>query len=636
MPLDSRLLLLADRFLEFIESQTGCAAIVCDETGVIVRATVRSRIGNLHAGAQRILRNEVDEAAITAEDAKANPLVKEGMNCPIVVEGRRVGTFGIAGPLETTRPLARVASVVLASWLKDMQQAYDTMAYQAELLGNLHDAVIGLDAAQIIRSWNLAAERTFGWKAKEVIGRHITDALPSEYSGRSSHEEFLRSLNREGRVHFNVRRRVRGGNWVDIEASAAVLRDSDDRITGYVSVNRDVTERKRIEAQLLLAERMASVGTLAAGVAHEVNNPLAYIVANLAFAVRELKGRLGDDPGEILTALGEASEGAVRVREIVQALKTFSRHSIEVDEPIDVEKVLRSSIKLAQNEIRHRARMVTEFSAVPLIRGSEQRLGQVFLNLLINAAQAIPEGKVHQNEIRAVTRLDDTGRVVVEIHDTGSGIALDVAERIFDPFFSTKPVGTGTGLGLSICHGIVMALGGEIVVESRVGSGSTFRLLFPVANEGRRGVAERSERPREATPSARGRILVVDDEPLICKSIARVLSPFHEVVALTSAREALLRLEGAQPFDVILCDLLMPEMSGMDFHSALLVRAPRAAERTAFLTGGAFTQQARLFLERVSNPRLEKPFDPAALREFVNKLLLGAAPSPPPAPGLVA
>jgi len=623
MPLDSPLLLLADRFLEFVESQTGYPAIVCDETGTIVRATLRSRIGNVHAGAQKILRYEANEAAITAEEAKANPLVKEGLNCPIIVDGCRVGTFGIAGPLETTRPLARVASVVLASWLMDTQRAHQTTAYQAELLCNLHDAVIGLDAEHVIRSWNLAAERTFGWKAEEVIGRHVADALPSEYSGYSSHDRFVSSLNREGRVQFDVRRRVRGGGWVDIEATAAVLRDRNGHITGYVSVNRDVTERKRIEAQLLLAERMASLGTLAAGVAHEVNNPLAYIVANLAFAVRELSERPSGDQDEVLIALKEANEGAVRVRETVSALKSFSRHDVAIDEPIDVVKVLRSAIKLTQNEIHHRARMVTEFSPVPPIRGSEQRLGQVFLNLLINAAQAIPEGSADRNEIRAVTRLDGTGRVVVEIHDTGSGIALDVAERIFDPFFTTKPVGTGTGLGLSICHGIVASLGGEITVESLVGSGSTFRLLFPIANEETRVIADPCEGPRAAGSLARGRVLVVDDEPLIGKSIARVLSPPHEVVTVTSAREALLCLEDPLRFDVVLCDLMMPEMSGMDFYSALMVRAPQAAGRMVFLTGGAFTQQARLFLERVSNPRLEKPFDPTVLRKLTDKLLAG-------------
>jgi PAS domain S-box-containing protein len=482
MPLEPPLLRLADQFIEFVKRETGFDTIVCDESGTIVRATIRTRIGDPHPGAQRILRHEADEVGITAADEHANPLTREGLNCPIVVDDRRVGTFGIAGPLEITRPLVRVASVVLATWLKDMQRAHRTTAYQAELLRNLHDGVIGLDADQLIRSWNPAAERVFGWRAEEVIGRHIRDALPSEYGGHSTYEEFITSLDREGRARFEVRRRIRDGRWVDIEAAAAVLRDERGHITGYVSVNRDVTERKRTEEQLLFAKRMASLGTLATGMAHEINSPLACVAANLAFAVERLSA-LDASHNEVLAALRDAGAGAARVREIVRALDSFSRHD-EAAEPIDLVNVLRTSIRLAMSEIRHRARMITELAAVPLVRGSEHGLEQVFLNLLVNAAQAIAEGGADRNEIRAATRLDAAGRVVAEIQDTGSGIAPEVIDRIFDPFFTTRPPGTGIGLGLSVCHGIVTSLGGEIAVESRLGSGSTFRVVLPAVQEG--------------------------------------------------------------------------------------------------------------------------------------------------------
>jgi signal transduction histidine kinase len=231
----------------------------------------------------------------------------------------------------------------------------------------------------------------------------------------------------------------------------------------------------------MLADRMASVGTLAAGVAHEINNPLAFILANLEFAI----GELGDAgaSAEVSPALTEARAGPLRVREIVRDLRAFSRAEPGGSEVVDPRSVLQSAIGLAQNEIRHRARLDVDAGEIPLVVASERRLGQVLVNLLINAAQAIPEGRAAENVVCATTGTAPDGRARIEISDTGSGIAPELLGQIFDPFFTTKPVGVGTGLGLSICHGIVAALGGEIQVESAAGKGSTFRVLLPPAIE---------------------------------------------------------------------------------------------------------------------------------------------------------
>ena len=234
----------------------------------------------------------------------------------------------------------------------------------------------------------------------------------------------------------------------------------------------------------MLADRMASVGTLAAGVAHEINNPLAFILANVEFALAELRGR-GGRATEVLRALGEARDGGLRVREIVRDLKAFSRAGRGGQRAVDLRRVLQSALGLAQNEIRHRARLEVDVGDIPPVMGSEHRLGQVFLNLLINAAQAIPEGRAAENVVRAITATAPDGRALVEISDTGTGIPPDVLPRIFDPFFTTKPVGVGTGLGLSICHGIVSGLGGEIHVESTLGRGTTFRVLLAAARPAR-------------------------------------------------------------------------------------------------------------------------------------------------------
>jgi CheY-like chemotaxis protein len=255
----------------------------------------------------------------------------------------------------------------------------------------------------------------------------------------------------------------------------------------------------------------------------------------------------------------------------------------------------------------------------------------VFLNLLINAAQALPEGKPEQNEVRLVLKHGGAGQVVAEVRDTGSGIPQEVLGRIFDPFFTTKPVGVGTGLGLALCQAFVASMGGRIEVESEAGKGSLFRVTLPVAS----GQQVRQQRSAQAHASgtARGRVLVVDDDPLVSAALRRTLTRDHEVEVVVSSRRALELLTSAGGgFDLILCDLMMPEMTGMELHAQLSTAAPETARRMVFVTGGAYTPAAMSFLERVPNPRLEKPFDPEKLRERVREWVAKVRGSPAGSP----
>lgn len=396
---------------------------------------------------------------------------------------------------------------------------------------------------------------------------------------------------------------------------------------------RDVmlrAERSKMHEQLLISDRMASVGTLATGIAHEINNPLAALMANVSFVaecVAELV-REASDAGsaewitsqlrEIEEPLRDAIESADRIRNIVRDLKIFARSDEEKTGAVDVRHVMESTLRMAWNEVRHRARLVKDYGDVPLVEGNEGRLGQVFLNLVVNAAQAMPEGCAEANEIRVVTKQDDQGRVVVEVHDTGAGIPESVISRIFDPFFTTKAIGEGTGLGLAICHRIVTSLGGELNVESELGKGTVFRTVLPVATDGALAIAPA---PTVGAPGRRGRILVVDDEPLLRAALQRMLSPEHDVVAVTSGLGAIERVSDGERFDVILCDLMMPEVTGMDLHAELLRLAPDQADKVIFMTGGAFTSRGREFLDKVLNPRVEKPFDVSVVRGLVHALL---------------
>ena len=381
-------------------------------------------------------------------------------------------------------------------------------------------------------------------------------------------------------------------------------------------------ERRKMQEQLLISDRMASVGTLAAGVAHEINNPLAAVVANLELVAKDLtalsdelqiEGRLQ----EVFDELRDARDGADRLRHIVRDLKIFSRSTDEERSgPVDVRRVLESSLRMAWNEIRHRARLVKEYRDTPPVDANEARLGQVFLNLIVNAAQAIREGKAAENVIRVSTEIDGaSGRVAVEIRDSGTGIPPQNLSRIFDAFFTTKAVGVGTGLGLSICHRIVTGLGGEITVDSSLGKGTTFRVLLPPSASALPAAVQLRE---VAASLRRGKVLVVDDEPAIAKALGRALEPEHEVTIAPNADQASRLIVAGSRYDVILCDLMMPQMTGMDLHADLQQSAPEQATRMVFLTGGAFTSEARSFLDGVPNQRIEKPFDTQQVRAIVN------------------
>jgi len=426
-------------------------------------------------------------------------------------------------------------------------------------------------------------------------------------------------------------RLVRGsGDTVPIEmARLPVMFDGQPCA---VNILRDLTERKQMEGRLVLADRMSSLGMLAGMIAHDINNPLAYVLANLHTLESEVLPRLtlpAREQGELHELVADAQVGASRAREIVQQLRIFSFSDVKAQlVPLEVHGVLESALRLAGNEIRHRARLVRDYREPLTVLGNAGQLGQVFVNLLVNAAQAIPEGEPQRHEVRVVTRSVD-GQVVVEVHDTGSGIPTERLERVFEPFFTTKEPGVGTGLGLSICRSIITGLGGRLEMESQVGRGSVFRVLLPAAATVQ-PTPPREPRPEPPRgPARRGRILIVDDEPLVSSAIRRALQREHEVMMLTSAREALSRLTGGERFDVILCDLMMPEMSGMELHEALFRELPMQARRMVFLTGGAFTPRARKFLGQLKNPLVEKPFVPGELQELVRSLL-SAAEQPGP------
>ncbi|HJL17898.1 MAG TPA: ATP-binding protein, partial [Sandaracinaceae bacterium LLY-WYZ-13_1] len=394
-----------------------------------------------------------------------------------------------------------------------------------------------------------------------------------------------------------------------------------------VGIVDDVTDRREIEARLAQGERMASLGRLAAAVAHEINNPLAYVRTSLDVARRAL-ARFGEDGDRSHLELADrslchADDGVDRVRVIAQDLKTFSRGDEGSWLPVDLRKVAETAVNLAHNEIRHRAELVRELADVPPVMGSETRFVQVLVNLLVNAAQAIEDGGASEGRVTLRLGRADARTVFVEVEDTGAGIDPERLPHVFEPFWTSKPQ-NGTGLGLSICHGIVTAAGGDIrVVRSEPGVGSLFRVELPVA-EGR---VERPDGPAElpAVPDAarRARVLVVDDEPRLATTLRLALSDHHDIDIEGSAAGALSRLERGDDYDVVLCDLMMPEVSGMELYERVRAARPELAPRFVFMTGGAFTDRARRFLAEHRPRRLEKPFPVSEVERVVAEMAAG-------------
>ncbi len=273
------------------------------------------------------------------------------------------------------------------------------------------------------------------------------------------------------------------GTYADFVDRAFIIRDAAGTALRMVGSMTDVTQINRLQAQLLQADRLAALGTLAAGVGHEINNPLCYVMGNLEAALEMLDEEAACDPRDLLR---EALQGAKRIAEIVKSLRTFTRNDTTELRAVELGAVLDVAIKMADQEIRHRARLVCVVETGARVHANESQLTQVFLNLLINAAQSIREGSSANHEIRVTSSVDEAGRVCISIADTGGGIAPEHLPRIFDPFFTTKAVGGGTGLGLSICHGIIEKHGGDITVASELNQGTTFTVRLPqLADAGR-------------------------------------------------------------------------------------------------------------------------------------------------------
>jgi two-component system cell cycle sensor histidine kinase/response regulator CckA len=393
--------------------------------------------------------------------------------------------------------------------------------------------------------------------------------------------------------------RVLASNRIAEVLSVPYEYDNKPAILAFV---RDVTEHRRMQDRLLRSDRLAALGTMAATVAHEINNPLAYLQLNL----QQLEIEATSDPDPVRAAmlrelLANALHGVQRITRIVRDLRGYTRDNVEeVERPVDVVGVTERALKMVDHDLRHRAQLIRRFPDRPaIVDAIEGRLEQVIVNLLLNALQSLDRNDPSKDRISVEIDIAHH-HVTLAITDTGRGIAEP--ERIFEPYFTTKP-GEGTGLGLSVCKQIVESMRGRIEVESAIDTGTRIMIVLPT---GTTVVLPQVARP-EPRDRGRSRILIIDDEPFVRGSLQSLLSSDHDVETAGDGASALTMLVETR-YDLILCDLMMPRMNGRDVYEQIAQRWPGLERRIVFVTGGAFLPALAKFLESVDNLKLRKPF----------------------------
>lgn len=388
----------------------------------------------------------------------------------------------------------------------------------------------------------------------------------------------------------------------------AALNRRDLRIRGVLCAANDtlrgrVEEQKTLHTRLMRAERLATVGELSATVAHEINNPLTYLMTNLELLERFTEDLPASERVRYLEMLADALDGAERVRAIVANLKETTREStLDALEPVALPDVIDRAVKLVGQLLSNRARVEIVADTAPQALGHTGRLIQVLVNLLANAAQAMPDGTPETHAVR-IRAWGEVSRVVIEIADDGTGISTELAARVFEPFFTTKR-GTGTGLGLSVTRSLVEQMGGTIMAESS-DHGAVFRVHL-----------QRASPPiPKGTPASGLRVLAIDDEPLILNAIRRAL-PEHRVTIEPSSLRGLQRAID-EDWDAIVCDLMMPQLSGQELFQKLESVAPAKAAKVVFITGAALGTPEQAFVDRPDLTVLGKPID---IRELESAL----------------
>jgi two-component system NtrC family sensor kinase len=502
---------------------------------------------------------------------------------PLVVEGRLVGTVG------TLRDIT------------DQKRAQETLARSESRYRNLFesasDAIATFDANGRFTTFNHAAENISGYRRDELVGQWFAPMVPDDELPKAL-AHFQKALAGETGL-FETSFLRKDGDVRTIQVTYSTPQKDEE----VLCIIRDVTDQKMLQEQLIQSEKMSAIGQLVSGVAHELNNPLAGISAFAQLLLTEKRF-----PPDQRTAAEMIYAEARRASRIVQNLLTFARQHKPERTSTSVNQVLDDTLELRGYELRVRGiEVIRDYEEqVPETMADAHQLQQVFLNLITNAEQAME--KRQRDTQRLMVRTRRAGeRIRIEIEDTGPGIPSNLLERIFNPFFTTKPTGSGTGLGLSISLGIVREHDGKIWAENAPAGGARFVIELPLVATS--SEAEHPHAPAAQTQGDRLRILVVDDEASVRVALQRYFAARgHEVETTASGRDAIARLRD-RTFDAVVVDMRMPDLSGEQLYEELRARDPGHAERVVFTTGQLVEEGVRNFLASTGRPYIPKPFE---------------------------
>jgi PAS domain S-box-containing protein len=514
--------------------------------------------------------------------------------------------------------------------ITSVKRAAEVSARLAAIVESSEDAILSKALDGTVLTWNAAAERMYGYSAAEMIGRRIYELVPPELQGEEQH--ILEAVARgENVAHYETRRMHKDGNLIDISLALSPVRDSDGKVIGASSIQRDITHRKQTEDTLRQTAKMEAIGALAGGLAHDFNNQL-YAISGFAHFI-------GRDPGLTPASrqdLLEIQKVTERMASLTRQLLAFARQQVLSPETLDLNAAVEDSRPMLQRLIGSNMEIQLTLSPGPKwVRVDRAQLVQVLLNLVINARDAMPEGgrvviRTTTVESAPGTLFDRLKRPVeagayaqLEVHDFGQGIGSEHLPHVFEPFYTTKEVGLGTGLGLATVEGIVAQSGGHIQIESTPGQGTTIRLLLPLTSEPMlKPSTGLSARP---SSTSRGRILVVEDEDPVRIIVTRTLQyEGYEVLGARNGKEALAMLEevgGA--VNLVLTDIVMPSMGGGQLAREL----KRRYRDLPLIWMSGHPRETELHKGEVGPDQifLHKPVAPGVLLDVVAGVLEGAS-----------
>ncbi|MDB4960907.1 MAG: Sensory box histidine kinase/response regulator [Myxococcales bacterium] len=534
---------------------------------------------------------------------RATAIRPDGRRVPIDVAATRIHTAG---------------AVLTFGYFRDVTAELDALSALREsearfrfLVTASPDGVVILQRGVVVFTNPRAVQLLGAATEAEVMGKSITSFLPPTDIGAA--EKRVATMARTGEEmpprEFGVL--AVPGRVVEVKSIVCEWEGAP----ALLALARDVTERAAMQRRLVEADRLAALGTLAAGVAHEINNPMTYALLAVQRIERTLTS-LGGPPealASIREQLSDIEHGIGRVASITRSLRAFARPDDSPPGPVDLTEIVRRSLKMVDNDLRHRAKLDLDLPEVPPVTGNASRLEQVVVNLLLNAIQALPEAEA--NTIGVRLEAPSKGSIVLSISDNGHGIPAAVRHRIFEPFFTTRPIGKGMGLGLSVCKTIVEGFGGEIAVASTEGVGTTVSITLRVHT----GPAVGEQPASSFARAPRLRVLLIDDEPILRTVFARLLEDHHDVVTASSGVDGLeLAITGA--FDAIVCDVMMPGVDGAEVYRRVALARPGQEKRIIFITGGTFTRELDEFLATTPNRLLLKPFKLEAVLSAVESV----------------